>query len=144
MNDNRYSEGDFSVFEATDSNGDYVVFTVDAAYKNYEYKEDSPWCLSILVDIESSAGYPTSEEADLLNQLEDEINDQLSQVCNCHRIVRLTTKGSRQIIFYLDDPKQADELLSELVDDPDPVRQWEYDMREDYNWENVDYFLGSL
>jgi hypothetical protein len=144
MNDSRYPEASFSLFETTDSNGDYVVFTVNAAYKDYEYKEDYPWCLSILIDIESAEGYPTSEESELLNQLEDRISGRLSQVCNCHYIVRITTKESRQVVFYLDDPEQANELLNELVDDPNSVRQWEYDMREDYNWENVEYFLSSL
>jgi hypothetical protein len=144
MNDNLYPKADFFLFETTDSNGDYVVFTVNAAYKNYEYKEDYPWCLSILVDIESLEGYPTFEEAELLDQLEDEISDRLIQVCNCHHIVRITTKGARQIVFYLDDPKQANELLNELVDNPNSSRQWEYDMREDYNWENVEYFLSGL
>jgi hypothetical protein len=74
MNDSRYPEANFSLFETTDSNGDYVVFTVNAAYKDYEYKEDYPWCLSILIDIESAEGYPTSEESELLNQLEDRIS----------------------------------------------------------------------
>ena len=123
MNDNRYPEAIFSLLETTDSNGDYVIFTVNAAYKNYEYKEDYPWCLSIIADIESPEGYPTSQEAGLLDQLEDEISVRLSQVCNCHYIVRLTTKGSRQIIFYLDNPEQASELLNKLVDDPNPIRQ---------------------
>ncbi|SFE85151.1 hypothetical protein [Spirosoma endophyticum] len=63
----RNFEENFSLFKTTDSNGDYVVFTINADYKNYEYKEDYSWCLSILVDIESSEGYPTSEEAELLD-----------------------------------------------------------------------------
>jgi len=143
MTENHFPEANFSLFETTDSNDDYVVFIVNTAYKDYAYKEEYPWCLSILIDVESAEGYPGSEEAELLNQLEDAISDQLSQVCHCHYIVRVTTKGCRQIIFYVDDPKQANELLQELINTPDPVRQWEYDMREDYEWENVGYFLDS-
>ncbi len=134
----------FSILKATDQNGGLIFITANTAYKDYRFKSDYPWFLRIEIQTKdkNENGHPTSDEARLLNRLEDLIDAELKKICTSHYIARTTSNGSRELLYYVDDPEKANPALQRLVCDPNPIRPFEYKMEEDKDWGKVDYFLN--
>lgn len=141
----RFPKESFSILKATDENGGLIFITANYAYKNYKFKADYPWFLWIEIETKdkNENGHPTNSEAKFLNQMEDLIDAELRKVCVSHYIARTTLNGSRELLYYVDDPEKANPVLQRLVSAPNPIRQFQFKMEEDKGWNNVDYILNS-
>ncbi len=140
----RFPEDSFSILQATDQNGRLIFITANYAYKDYKFKADYPWFLRIEIEVKdkNANGHPTSDEAEFLNQMEDLIDAELKKVCSSHYIGRTTLNGLRELLYYVDNPEKANTVLQRLVSDPNPIRQFEYTIEEDKDWDKVDYILN--
>jgi hypothetical protein len=140
----RFPKENFSILKATDENGGLIFITANYAYKNYKFKADYPWFLWIEIETKdkNENGHPTNSEAKFLNQMEDLIDAELRKVCVSHYIARTTLNGSRELLYYVDDPEKVNPVLQRLVSDPNPIRQFQFKMEEDKDWNNVDYILN--
>jgi hypothetical protein len=105
----RFPKESFSILKATDQNGRLIFITANYAYKDYKFKSDYPWFLWIEIETKdkNKNGHPTSDEAKFLNQMEDLIDAELKKVCTSHYIARTTLNGSRELLYYVDDPEKA-------------------------------------
>ena len=108
------------------------------------FKSDYPWFLWIEIDTKdkNENGHPTRDEAEFLNQMEDLIDAELKKVCTSHYIARTTLNGSRELLYYVDDPEKANPVLQRLVSDQNRITQFDYKMKEDKEWDKVDYILN--
>jgi hypothetical protein len=140
----RFPKESFSILQATDQNAGLIFITANYAYKDYKFKSDYPWFLWIEVETKdkNKNGHPTSGEAKILNQMEDLIDAELKKVCTSHYIARTTLNGSRELLYYVDDPEKANPVLQKLVSDPNPIRQFQYKIEQDKDWDKVNYILN--
>src|SRR5271165_6614679 len=71
-----YPPENFSVVEASLSNGKPVVGSINMAYQDYAAKAKYPWCLTINMALDlknvTENGLPLKSESDIANKFEDE------------------------------------------------------------------------
>jgi hypothetical protein len=130
----------FSVMRAT-LEGRTLFASINMAYKSFSARAAFPWHLNVLVPLAdpTTDGLTTNEEASELNGLEDQIAAQLAQVCKCHYIGRITWAGTRQMLYYLDDPEPAARRLQEMMDSG-LHKAFTFRCGKDSEWKSVSQF----
>jgi hypothetical protein len=134
-------------FNLRESKGDdyYKIVMVNASLKGYQYKQEFPWLLSFDIELKESTPpffLPNRREAKVLNTLEDKFTSVIKSVVPYHFIGRTTDQGHRKLFFYVQSPEELHNRLKELVvSSENSIREWEYTVREDPNWDNVDFFF---
>src|SRR5207245_6529503 len=68
-------------------------------------------------------GHPTDAEAPGLNGVEDRLTAALRQVTGVQYAGRVTTKGARELVYYVKDADKANKLLTQLAT-AKQVRAW--------------------
>jgi len=116
---------------------------IDTTYGNYLHKEKYPWYLCIKMPMEelTDQRLPTDRESDALNSLEDSIQRTLDSITKVCFIGRITWNGYRELLFYLDTPKEADKALQELAEDESTSRKFEHRIKKDETWSSVSEYL---
>lgn len=132
------------VYTLADEAGNLVFITVNLEYKNYQHKADFPYFLHINVSTgnQNPNGHPTTEEALVLNQVEDEITAALQDVTPVRLLGRVTTKGFREIMYFVREAEKAKASLMRLAA-ARPRRPWEFSVFEDPEWTRAQPVLGS-
>jgi hypothetical protein len=134
------------------SNNEYSVYTAEKdgkpAYiitgpiENASYiKTKLEWSLRLFIDVQDPSGYPSDKEAKILNELEDKILGNLKEVTTVFFVARTTWNSERDVYAYVEDPEKANEVLSQLTQDPSNKIEFEYRIEHDPQWEIVDYYL---
>jgi Family of unknown function (DUF695) len=119
--------------------GAYSVAMVNHALKDYAFRSDYPWHLTIQAHLRemNAEGLPTPAEASELNAFEDRVEELLSGCQQAHFVARVTRKNFRDLHWYLVDPKSAAQSLQQLIDRGDYTREFEFDIRRDPSWREV-------
>jgi hypothetical protein len=123
--------------EVQDDTGGLVILGVDHSYADFDGKQRARWLVHVNITVveQNRNGHPTAGEAEIVWRVEDWILAALASQ-RAHHPMRATTHGYRELFFYVDDPKRADERLTELAETAQP-REWEYRISEDPEWEAV-------
>ncbi len=122
----------------------YKIMVVNESLKNFKGKNQYPWFLLINIDILEAVepyGLPTDEEAVVLNKVEDELTSLISSTIDYQFIGRITDNGQRELYYYLKEPKGIHNALEKLIESGQYLREFEYSMSEDEEWENVEFFF---
>jgi hypothetical protein len=121
----------------TSKGEDPAIVVVNSALRRFDQRDRFPWHLSVLIDCKQLAqnGMPAAEENEALNQTEDEISKLLLERQNALFLARITCRGQRELVFRVNDPEIADQILQELLSAPAPLREWEYRMERDGAWD---------
>lgn len=115
-----------------------AIVVVNSALRKFNQKEQFPWHLTITIGCNflGTRGMPTPEEVEVLEAIEDGINSQLETAAdNVIFLARVTCQGERNLLYRVSDPEVANKTLQELVSDPSPLREWDYEMESDPSWE---------
>lgn len=139
----RFPQESFNLREAKGEDY-YKVMMVNEALKGYEFKNEFPWFLYLDIDLKEVTkpfNLPTEREAEILNILEDRITSAIQNAVPYQFIGRMTSNGHRGLYFYVQSPQQVNEKLRDLIEQGNPVREFEYSIAEDAEWENVDFFF---
>jgi Family of unknown function (DUF695) len=56
-------------------------------------------------------------------------------------IGRITDNGRRELFFYMESPTEIHEKLRDFIDQGNPIREFEYSILEDENWDRVSFFF---
>lgn len=114
-----------------------AVVVVNSALRRFEERQLFPWHLRISIDclLLGDNGMPTAEESDVLINLEDSIATSLQLNQNAIFLARITAKGERVLLYRVQDPDTANEVLQALVSAPSQLREWDYQMEHDADWE---------
>lgn len=121
----------------TSRGDDPAIIVVNSALRGFDQRSRFPWHLSVLIDCEHVAqnGMPSGTESEALYRIEDEISGLLLEQQNAVFLARITCRGRRELLFRVDDPELADQLLRKLLSAPTPLRAWEYRMDHDEAWD---------
>ncbi|KLD73722.1 DUF695 domain-containing protein [Xanthomonas hyacinthi] len=116
---------------------DPAVVVVNSALRTFKDREAFPWHLRISIDCKllGANGMPTDEEGKALHRLEDSIANPLQVAQNALFLARITARGERILIYRVHDPEMANATLQILAAEPSPLREWDYKMERDDDWE---------
>ncbi|MBI2392263.1 MAG: DUF695 domain-containing protein [Deltaproteobacteria bacterium] len=87
---------------------------------------------------------PPSAEVRELDAVGDEVDRRMLHEGNAVMLARVTWNGARQLIFYVRDPKIANERLQDLLSRRPARREWEFRMEHDAEWEFAEPYLRLL
>jgi hypothetical protein len=127
-----------------DSDGNLVFVTVNLALHDDAGKSSYPFLVHVNVTTQeqNANGHPTDREAEVLNRVEDGITDQLLGGEPGVFVGRATTKGFRELMYYVRDAARANVILDRLVKSPQE-RAWEFRIEKDPSWKTVEPLLGD-
>ena len=116
---------------------DPAVVVVNSALRNFADREDFSWHLRISIDCKmlGKNGMPTDEEGAILTKLEESIENPLIAKGNAIFLARITAQGIRVLLYRVADPEAANEILQSLVEPSFQLREWDYRMEYDPDWE---------
>lgn len=112
---------------------------INQAYDNYPNKRYFPWCAQLLLEFKDKdeSGYPTDQEAEVLNELEDKIENFLQEKHKVHFIGRITRKDFRDLIYYIDQPRLDQDGTKKFFDEISLIRGVNFDLDKDPEWKFV-------
>jgi hypothetical protein len=87
-------------------------------------------------------GFTTDQEASTLNDWEDTLEKEFAGECRFVYVGRVTWKGTRELLHYVDTPDRVVSELNKLADDH-PTRVFNIRCERDQQWEKVSMFLGK-
>ena len=113
--------------------------SVNQYFQNYPSQSNFPYCLWITVGTkeQNDNGHPTSDEAQLFNQLEDSVILQLDGKTPYCFIGRTTMNGYREIMIYVSDKEASSELLNNFIKTNQFGRTIEFEISPDESWNSV-------
>lgn len=116
---------------------DPAVVVVNSALRTFDARNSFPWHLKIGIDCKLIGinGMPTDEEGEALQCLEEAISKPLQLTHNAIFLARITCRGERVLLFRVQDPEIANDLLQSLVSEASQLREWDYRMEHDPGWE---------
>lgn len=135
----RYPGDEFAIREGV-IEGLPAVMVVNHALKNFALKGEFPCHLWVDVEIEDAGevGLPDGAEAQVLNELEDELHGRLKEACVVLFVGRMSWNSRRELFYYLNDPEAAHQTLQAIIAD-EPKREFQYEMSKDSEWERVNF-----
>lgn len=120
---------------------------VNTNLTNFEHKEFFAWeCVVwIAYDKDEKSGLPTNEGYIVLNEFFEQLDMMLKEPAehpNALFFVRIVGDGTAECVWMLNNPDIAEEKLNELIKSGEHPLEFEYQIEQDYNWENYSYFLN--
>ena len=131
----------FSILQS-EMDGHPLVATINMAYKTFKSKSAYPWFLSISSPLinPTEDGLTTSEDAEALNQFEDSVGRVLSRVCSYQFVGRVTWNGHREVLYYVDKPKEATDALQTAINSGS-YRPFAFQCKQDKTWQAAEMYL---
>ena len=116
---------------------DPAVLVINSALPGFSGKGQFPWHLRVIVQcrLQGDNGMPTTEEMKILRSLEETIEPALEAQGNAIFLARITSRGERVFLYRVHDPEEANDTLQRLMSTPEPIREWEYHMEYDLEWD---------
>jgi hypothetical protein len=131
----------FSVMEGN-IDGYPMVAMIHEGLQDYKSRGDTPWFLGFSTPLSNSTpqGLPTSKEADDLNRWEDVLDREIHSRCKPIFVGRVTWRGTRELLYYIDDPQQIIPEIQKLIDGG-TLRPFAFRYEQDLTWTNVSVYL---
>ncbi|SHG87434.1 DUF695 domain-containing protein [Pedobacter caeni] len=134
-----YPKSSITVFLMDTEQGKPATHWVDKAYKDYSYKRFCPF--NCLVSIDLSDRFNVSKANIDTVEIENYFKEELRKVCVCHLLARVTTDNGFDLELYLDDVEEALKKFRTLENDPDRLLNFNCEITEDNDWENIEGLL---
>jgi hypothetical protein len=130
----------FSVLRG-EADGYPVVAIISSRLSDHKVKTDTPWFLGFSTRLSSPTpdGLPTPKDTDDLNSWEDIIDREINLRCKCIFVGRVTWKGSRELLYYVDKPELVIPEIQKLLDS-DGLRLFAFRYEHDPHWANVSVY----
>ena len=136
-------EEKFTIREAK-GNDHYIIMIVNETLKFFNDKSSIPWFLFISVDIKDKTGryeLPTSQEAKVLDSIQNKFNELIGSTTVFKYVGRITGDGKRELYYYIENPEEINAKLTEIIQNRDYVREFEYSIIKDTEWKRVSFFF---
>lgn len=124
------------------------IAVVNKALNGFEPKEVFAWHLSIVIDLKLliDNGMPSIEEREVVDPFGDEIEKEICgnpEMPNALFLARVTWNATRELVFRVFDPEVANGYLQKLISSKDYIREFDFRMEHDLNWEKTKFYLES-
>ena len=131
----------FAVFEL-DVDGKRLIGNIDLGLRLYKAKYKTPWFLSLSTPLSepTAEGLTTRVEAAELNQWEDAVEKGISGNSKFVFVGRVTSKGYRELLYYIAEPDRAVPALQRLIDSRS-TRAFAFRCEQDPDWSKVRVYL---
>lgn len=88
---------------------------------------------------------PSESELDVIDDfgdfLDDKIKGENKEKPNALFLARITWNASRELIWRVFDPEITDKFLKDLIQNGDPIREFEYRIESDEDWKLTEWHL---
>ena len=142
---NLFPTENFSVIEAKMSNGKPVIGSINLAYKNYNKKQQYPWCLKLSIGLDLDGcyenGLPKDNESKIANELENELLSEIKKLATAHYIGHLFNDTFLDVYIYLDEPDKGHQYLQAQINKEGLVLGFGYEINKDPEWTTVENFM---
>jgi hypothetical protein len=140
----RFPDESFSIGQGV-RDGLPAVAMINVAYKDYSFRSEYPWHVEIQIQIEdrTDVGFPTNEEAGVLNALEDQIERDLRGTGGVHFIARQTWNGVRVLDYYI-ECERVEPVLANLADSGSVPRSFAFKVERDDAWSACELFFKNF
>ena len=120
-----------------------LVANINVALREYSGKAETPWFLSLSTSVLSTPeGLIARGGSGELNQWEDLIEGEIGAACRFIFVGRVTWKGNRELLYYIDTPELIAAVLQGLITKR-AVRQFAFRCEYDPKWEKVGIYFKS-
>lgn len=121
----------------TSKGDDPAIVVVNSALRTFNDRQAFPWHLKISIDCKvlGGNGMPMPEEGKVLLRLENAIVSPLQFAQNAIFLARITCRGERVLLYRVHDPEAANDALNQLVSEASQLREWDYRIEHDPDWE---------
>jgi hypothetical protein len=130
-----YPANSITVFMMDTESGKPATHWVDKAYKSYPYKKECMFNCFMTVDL--TDGFNSKKQDLDIADIEKYFTAKLREVCVCHLVARITTDHGINLELYVDDVENTIHKLNELEADADRLVNFNCEINDDENWENV-------
>lgn len=115
------------------------VGNVNLLFSSFISKEKLPWLVTIKIHLPmtDNNGLPTNNEANVLNEFEDELLALMQQKIDLLYIGRISWNGIREVFLQVSSAEVLNDLLSEYIKTERYPREFEYEIKNDPEWKNV-------
>lgn len=135
-----YPANSITVFMMNTESGKPSTHWVDKAYRAYPYKAECMFNCFITIDFTDEF----NSKKENLNpvDIENYFTAKLREVCVCHIIAKITTDKGINLELYVDDVESAINTFNELEENPDRFVNFNCEINDDEDWENVARILN--
>ncbi|MFN6104527.1 MAG: DUF695 domain-containing protein [Planctomycetaceae bacterium] len=119
----------------TNVNDQVAAILFDVGIREMAPSADNPWLLWVWVDFNQPRedGLPSSQEADLLSQIEDSLMDAVGRAVHGFLAGRITTNGRREFYFYAPEFAGFSDAVARGMEHFAEYK-WDADSKHDPEW----------
>ncbi|PID95143.1 MAG: DUF695 domain-containing protein, partial [Bacteroidetes bacterium] len=134
----------YSLLEGKLQNGNPILVGVNQDLLEWDAKASHPWILEISFEYEASeSGLPIQEDFDLMNQIEDELCEKLTDKDGYLFVCRETAQGKRYLNFackdFIESSKVSDQMIAKYQD---KIMMTQTTYKDKY-WRSFERFMRS-
>ncbi len=137
-------EESYTVLEAKDNENKPMFATIDAGFRDWEYRSAFPWLLQIDINYKGDEeGLPDKTQMEELQNREDEIMALLITDSATHYTGHRTYDNYRSIYFYTNNYSRASRILHNYLEKYQRHSQIVFFIRKDKYWHTMEQFYGA-
>ncbi|MDH5414914.1 MAG: DUF695 domain-containing protein [Flavobacteriaceae bacterium] len=122
------------------------IAAINSALIDFEHKDIFCWHLSVIIDFEDIVdnGMPSEEERQIVDPFCDKLDGEIKAGGNALFLARETWNETRRLVWMVYDPEIANQHLQYIIEYNMHPRPFDYEMKEDHNWEQAEWYLKPL
>jgi hypothetical protein len=132
----------YASFEAELENGNPYIAIINTDLLKWNSKASHPWVLIIELKYDGSAndGFPSSEDYDKLDELENELIEELPASDGYLNIGRQTADSVREIYYACKEFKKPSKVVPQILNSYAPFFEGSFDLYKDKYWKSYNRF----
>jgi hypothetical protein len=134
--------GTFSVAQG-EVDGHRLIVIIDTKLRDVTARQRLPFFLGLSSPLigPNSEGLPSRSDASGLNEWEDAVEARLRSATRVAFVGRVKWNGNRELLYYVDTPKPAVEILQTL-ENAHSTRPFAFVCERDERWTKADFWLN--
>jgi len=140
-------EPSYTVIQREDEGAQvYAAVNTSLAALNQAQRELFSWQLSLILDLETEDenGLTLDNEAKAIDPFCKQVETDLLTRGNAIPLARITWRKTRELLFRVYNPVEADELIKKIIESESNPRPFSYTIDPDNEWKMADDYLKQF
>ncbi|MFD2230921.1 DUF695 domain-containing protein [Alkalimarinus sediminis] len=140
-------EATYTVIQREDEGAPvYAAVNTSLTSLNKEQRELFSWQLSLILELqtEDDKGLTLPEEAKEIDPFCQQLEADLRKGGNAIPLARITWRKTRELLFRVYNPVQADELIKSIIEAETNPRPFSYGIDPDEEWKLTNIYLKQF